>query len=68
LKKGDLVLMWNKRDEKPEKHGKFCKSWLFPCRIEDIVGLNSFSLGHLDEERLSLSTNGLVLNLYFSSA
>jgi hypothetical protein len=42
LKKGDLVLMWNKRDEKPGKHGKFDSLWLGPYRIEDIVGLNSY--------------------------
>ena len=33
FRKGNIVLMWNERDEKLEKHGKFDSLWLDPCYI-----------------------------------
>jgi hypothetical protein len=52
MKKRDLVLMWDKKKEKPGKHGKFDSLWLGPYKIEDVVGENYFYLNHLDGEKL----------------
>lgn len=64
LRKGDLILMWNGRDEKPRK---FDSLWLGSYKIEDVVGLNSFYLNHLAGEKLPLPINGQVLKLYYTN-
>jgi hypothetical protein len=46
--------MWNKKKEKPGKHGKFDSLWLGTYKIEDVSGTNSFYLNHLDEEKMQL--------------
>jgi hypothetical protein len=58
--------MWNERDEKRGTHGKFDNLWLGPYRIEDVDGLHSFYLSHLDGEKLPLLINGKVLKLYYT--
>jgi hypothetical protein len=44
FKKGDQVLMWDKRREKPGMHKKFDSLWLGPYKIEEISRPNSFYL------------------------
>jgi hypothetical protein len=56
LEEGDLVLMWDKRKEKPGMHKKFDGLWLGPYKIERKVGVNSFYLASLDGEKLPLSS------------
>ena len=38
---GDTVLLWDKRREKPRKHGKFDSLWKGPFIIHDMAGTNS---------------------------
>jgi len=47
FRKGDIVLMWNKRSETPSKHGKFDSFWLGPCKVKDVADPNTFYLSHL---------------------
>jgi hypothetical protein len=42
FKKGDQVLMWDKRREKLGMHQKFDSLWLGPYNIEEISRLDSF--------------------------
>jgi hypothetical protein len=44
FKKGDQVLMWDKRREKPGMHQKFDSIWLGPYKIEEIFEPYSFYL------------------------
>jgi hypothetical protein len=62
FQKGDIVLLWDKRKEKPGKHGKFDSLWIGPYIIHDMVGPNSFYLSQLDGEKLNLPVNGQLLN------
>jgi hypothetical protein len=57
--------MWDKKNEKPRKHGKFDTLWLMPYKIEDVAGTNSFYLSHLDGEMLQLPVNGKTLKYYY---
>jgi hypothetical protein len=41
---GDIVLLWDKKNEKPSDHNKFDSLWLGPYRIDVAVGLTPFSL------------------------
>jgi hypothetical protein len=65
FQKGDLVLMWNKRNERVGKHGNFEILWLGPCKIEYFASSNSFYLSHLDGERLPLPMNGKILKILY---
>ena len=60
---GDTVLLWDKRREKPGKHGKFDSLWLGPFIIKDEAGPNSFYLSHLDGEPMKFPMNGKQLEL-----
>ena len=62
---GDIVLLWDKRREKPGKHGKFDSLWLGPFVIRDVAGPNSFHLSHLDGEPMNLLVNGQQLKIFF---
>ena len=64
---GDTVLLWDKRSEKPGKHGKFDSLWTGPYLIHSIAGTNSFNLSHLDGEVLLLPVNGQLLKLFFEA-
>ena len=66
FQKGDMVLLWDKRREKPGKHGKFDSLWMGPYIIHDVVGDNSFYLSDMDGEKQSLPVNGQILKLFFS--
>ena len=63
---GDTVLLWDKRREKPGKHGKFDILWMGPYIIDKVAGANSFYLKDLEGERLSLPMNGLLLKMFFT--
>ena len=65
LQVGDMVLLWDRKNEKPGKHKKFDSLWLGPYIIRDIAGPNSFHLRKLDGEPLDLPTNGQMLKLFF---
>ena len=62
---GDMVLLWDRKNEKLGKHKKFDSLWLGPYIIRDIVGPNSFHLSRLDGEPLDLPANGQMLKLFF---
>lgn len=62
---GDLVLLWNKRHEKPGDHGKFDSLWLGPYQIDETVGPNAFYLLNLEGEQIQLFVNGQHLKFYF---
>ena len=64
---GDTVLLWDKRKEKPRKHGKFDSLWTGPYLIDSIAGTNSFNLSHLDGEILPLPVNGQLLKIFFKA-
>ena len=63
---GDTVLLWDKRREKPGKHGKFDILWMGPYIIDEVAGANSFYINDLEGERLSLLVNGLLLKMFFT--
>eukprot|EP00253_Pinus_taeda_P017139 PITA_17139 len=65
LQVGDMVLLWDRKNEKPGKHKKFDSLWLGPYIIKDIAGPNSFYLSRLDGEPLDLPANGQMLKLFF---
>jgi hypothetical protein len=67
FKKGDQVLMWDKRREKPGMHQKFDSLWLGPYKIEEISGPDSFYLSTTEGRRMPLSVNGSLLKHYFQS-
>ena len=62
---GDTVLLWDKRREKPRKHGKFDSLCMGPYIIDEVAGANSSYLNDLEGERLNLPVNGLLLKLFF---
>ena len=62
---GDIVLLWDKRREKPGKHGKFDSLWLGPFVIRDVAGPNSSHLSHLNGEPMNLPMNGQQLKIFF---
>jgi hypothetical protein len=65
FKTGDIVLMWDKLKEKPDKHMKLDSLWRGPFIIESVAGTNYFYLSQLDGERLPLPMNGQILELYY---
>lgn len=60
-----MVLLWDRKNEKPGKHKKFDSLWLGPYMIRDIARPNSYHLSRLDGEPLDLLANGQMLNLFF---
>lgn len=65
LQVGDMVLLWDRKNEKPGKHKKFDSLWLGSYIIRDIAGPNSFHLSRLDGEPLDLPENGQMFKLLF---
>jgi len=59
--------MWDRRNEKLGKHGKFDSLWLNPNKIEHVDGPNTFYLSHLDGEMMQLLVNGQFLKIYYSN-
>jgi hypothetical protein len=65
FKKGDHVLMWDKRREKPGMHQKFDSLWLRPFKIEEISWPNSFYLSMIEGRRMPRPVNVSLLKLYY---
>ena len=65
FKVGDIVLLWDKRYEKPGKHAKFDSLWLGPYVVSRIAGKNSCYLSTFEGEELPLPTNGRLLKIYY---
>jgi hypothetical protein len=63
--KGDLVLMWDKRREKPGMHKKFDSLWGGPYKIMSCAGTNSFNLEAMEGEVLKLPVNTLHIKRYY---
>ena len=61
----DLVLLWDKRKEKPGMHKKFDSLWTGPYKIMSHAGTNSFNLSTMDGEALRLPINVLHIKHYF---
>lgn len=54
----DLVLLWDKANEKKGDHQKFDKLWLGLYQIAEILGENAFRLNSLMGEPIPLPVNG----------
>ena len=63
--KGDLVLLWDKRSEKPDNHKKFQILWLGPYQFTRKAGKNSFILKNMEGEELPLPVNGRHIKHFF---
>jgi hypothetical protein len=63
--KGDLVLLWDKRREKPCMHKKFDSLWGGPYKIISCAGTNSFNLETMEGEVLKMLVNALHIKHYY---
>jgi len=63
--KGDQVLMWDKRREKPGMHQTFDSLWLGPYKIEEVSRPDLFYLSTIEGRRMPLPTNVSLLKHYF---
>ena len=64
---GDTVLLWDKRREKPGKHGKFDSLWRGLYIICDFADTNSFILNTMEGERPNLPMNEQQLKLFYNN-
>jgi hypothetical protein len=62
---GDMVLLWDKKNEKSGDHDKFDSLWLGPYHIDSVVGPNTFQLVDLDGDLMGLPVNGQCLKYFF---
>jgi len=62
---GDLVLKWDKLNEKEGKHTKFQSLWLGPYQITEKFGSSSFLLQTLEGDVDRFPTNKIILKHYF---
>jgi hypothetical protein len=65
---GDLVLLWDKRREKPGMHKKLDGLWTGPYKIMSPAGTNSFNLGTMEGEALKLPVNAIHIKHYHPPA
>ena len=65
LQVGDMILLWDRKNEMLGKHKKFDSFWLGPYIIRGVAGPNSFHLSTLEGEPLQLPANGQLLKLFF---
>ena len=63
---GDMVLRWDARKEKKEKHGKFDNLWFGPFLVSKFLENNTFVLQTLEGEELSSPVNGRFLKHFYS--
>jgi hypothetical protein len=63
--KGDLVLLWDKRREKPGMHKILDGLWEGPYKVTSQVGTNSFNFKTLEGEALKLPVNVIHIKRYF---
>jgi hypothetical protein len=68
FKEWDLVLLWDKRREKPGMHKKLDGLWIGPYNIMSQAGTNSFNLTMLEGEALKLPMNVIHIKNYFPLA
>lgn len=61
----NMVLLWDRRNEKPRNQGKFDNLWLGPYIIKEAARINSYHLSTLDGEQLKLPMNGQLLKLFY---
>jgi hypothetical protein len=61
---GDLILLWDKRREKPGMHKKFDSLWAGPYKILSCAGRNYFNLETMEGEALKLPVNALHFKRY----
>ena len=66
--KGDLVLLWDKKREKPGMHKKFDNLWGGPYKIMSYAGTYSFNLETMEGEALKLSVHALHIKHYYPPA
>ena len=64
---GDIVLLWDKRREKPGKHGKFDSLWKDSFTIRCTTGTNYFLFNTMDGETLSFPVNGKHLKPFYQN-
>jgi hypothetical protein len=62
---GDLVLLWDKRREKPGMHKKLDGLWIGPYKVINHARTNSFNLTTLEGEALKLPVNVIHIKCYF---
>jgi hypothetical protein len=62
---GDMVLLWDKKNEKSGVHDKFDSLWLGPYIIDSSIGPNTFQLVDLEGELIGLPVNGQRLKFFF---
>jgi hypothetical protein len=62
---GDLVLLWDKRREKPSMHKKLDGLWTSPYMIMSPTGTNLLNLGTLEGEALKLPVNVIHIKHYY---
>jgi hypothetical protein len=67
FKEGELVLLWDKRREKPGMHKKLDGLCTGPYKIMSQAGTNSFNLTTLEGEALRLHVNVIHIKHYFPS-
>jgi len=65
FKEGDLVLLWDKRREKPGMHKNLDGLWTGPYKIKSQTGINSFNLTTLEGEALKILLNAIHIKHYF---
>jgi hypothetical protein len=65
FKEGELVLLWDKRREKPGMHKKFDRLWTSPYKIMSQTGINSFNLKMIEGEALKLHVHAIHIKHYF---
>jgi hypothetical protein len=62
---GDLVLLWDKRREKPSMHKKLDGLQTGPYKVMSQAGTNSSNLTTLEGEALKLPVNAIHIKHYF---
>jgi hypothetical protein len=63
--KGDLMLLWDKRREKPDMHKKFDSLWGGPSKIMSCACTIFFNLETMEGEVLKLPMNALHIKRYY---
>jgi hypothetical protein len=62
---GDLVLLWDKRREKPGMHKNLDGLWTCPYKVMSQEGTNYFNLATLEGEDLKLHVNTIHIKHYY---
>jgi hypothetical protein len=65
FQQGRLILMWDKRKDKPTMHKEFDCLWYGPYNIEKKTKVGSFYLSMPKGRRLPLPISGSILKPYY---